>query len=69
MFYGIPAILFTLWLLDLLIGYTLGPGIHALLVAAAIIMLLTLITAPKRARREMNHAAHKLRGHPSHLPT
>jgi hypothetical protein len=48
MFYVIPAILLILWLLGLATGYTMGPGIHALLVVAAVMMMLTLITARKR---------------------
>jgi uncharacterized membrane protein len=48
MLYTIAGVLIILWLLGLVTGYTLGSFIHVLLVIAAIMILINLISGRKR---------------------
>ena len=48
MLYTIAVILIILWLLGLVTGYTFGSFIHVLLVIAAIMILVNLISGRKR---------------------
>jgi hypothetical protein len=50
MLYTIVVVLLILWVLGLVTSYTMGGLIHILLVVAVVMILLNLISGPRRQR-------------------